>query len=109
MRWAWNQPLSPLEKLVLLALAEATDENGVSSPSISVLAIQCQLSSRTVQRAINALLNVGLLERTRRQRDDGASISSQYRLKVQGDDPWSGGHRSVKSEGSVRQARWGVT
>ena len=86
----WHQPLSPLQKLVLLALAEAADENGVSSPSISVLAIQCQLSSRTVQRVINSLLNADLLQRDRRQREDGSSISNQYQLKVQGDDPWSG-------------------
>lgn len=49
-------------------------------------ALWCRASCRLLS---NALLNVGPLERARRQRDDGASISNQYRLKVQGDDPWS--------------------
>ena len=38
MNWAWQQLLKPVPKLVLMALADAADDEGVCWPSVATLA-----------------------------------------------------------------------
>ncbi|MGB5255148.1 MAG: helix-turn-helix domain-containing protein, partial [Sedimenticolaceae bacterium] len=47
MNWAWRQALTPTLKLVLMALADAADDQGVCWPSVSTLAKKCSVSTRT--------------------------------------------------------------
>ena len=38
MNWAWRQKLKPVPKLVLMALADAADDNGICWPSVATVA-----------------------------------------------------------------------
>lgn len=86
IRWAWGQNLPSTHKLVLLALAYVADGNGQCSPSISSLAAQCGVSTRTVRRALRDLEADSLLTAEARLRPDGSTTSNQYALWM------SGGH-----------------
>ena len=56
MNWAWRQALTPTLKLVLMALADAADDQGVCWPSVSTLAKKCTVSTRAVQRSLRVLI-----------------------------------------------------
>ncbi|MHC4092903.1 MAG: helix-turn-helix domain-containing protein [Planctomycetota bacterium] len=89
MNWAWQQPLSPALKLILMALADAADDGGISWPSVSTIAVKCNLSTRTVRRGIQALIVSGLLVSEPRYRRDGSCASNRYRLQLSGGDKLS--------------------
>lgn len=57
-KWAWNQDVSPSEKLVLLALANYGE---TSFPSVELIAKMTGLSTRSVIRATKTLAAAGLL------------------------------------------------
>ena len=66
--WAWEQETSTAsEKLVLVALADHYNDNSNTAwPGIERLSKRCSLSPRTVLRAIEGLIELGLVKRTRR-------------------------------------------
>lgn len=86
MNWAWHQALKPVPKLVLMALADAADESGICWPSVSTVALKCNVSARTVRRSMQVLSADGLLVSEQRYRKDGSCSSNQYRLLLEGDD-----------------------
>ena len=86
MNWAWRQVLTPTLKLVLMALADAADDQGICWPSVSTLAKKCTVSKRTVQRSLRVLIGSGLLIAEPRRRRDGSSTSNRYRLLIAGGD-----------------------
>ena len=55
MTWAWQGPLPPGLKIVLLALADIADDEGVCWPGHRLLATKCSVTIRTVQRTIASL------------------------------------------------------
>jgi hypothetical protein len=63
MSLVWELTLPDSEKLVLLALADCADDEGVCWPSISTLARKCTKSERTVQCCIRSLEQRGHLGR----------------------------------------------
>lgn len=63
MSAAWVVPLQPVEKLVLLALADWANDDGVCWPSIKKLVEKTDASERTIQRAVSALVEKGHLTR----------------------------------------------
>jgi hypothetical protein len=66
MARAWDAELPPSEKLVLLALADAANDEGRCWPSVSTIERKSGQGERTVRRAIQALIKKGHL--TQRQR-----------------------------------------
>lgn len=84
MRWAWQQALAPPAKLLLMALADRADAQGVCWPSIPTLAQQCRLSPRTVQRLLQELAAAALLRTEPRFRADGSRTSNRYSLALGG-------------------------
>ncbi len=54
-QWAWRQGLAPTVKLVLVALAEFSDERGRCWPSVNTLADRTGLNRRSVFRALQQL------------------------------------------------------
>ena len=86
MNWAWRQALTPTLKLVVMALADAADDQGVCWPSVATLAKKCTVSTRTVQRALRVMIDRRLLIAEPRQRRDGSSTSNRYRLLIAGGD-----------------------
>jgi DNA-binding transcriptional ArsR family regulator len=84
MAWAWRQQLSGPEKLVLMALADHADEDGICWPGNAHIARKCNLSQRSVQRHIKNLIDNGYMTAHRRYRDTGGQTSNRYVLNVEG-------------------------
>ena len=61
MNKAWNTPLPLTHKMVLLALADASSDEGRCWPSILTMARKCGASDRTIQITIKALMKAGYL------------------------------------------------
>lgn len=59
----WEMDFSPVDKLVLLALADWANEDGKCWPSIAKIAAKTGCGERTVQRALREAENRGLLKR----------------------------------------------
>lgn len=89
MNWAWQQKLSPTPKLVLMALADAANDYGVCWPSVSTVATKCCVSTRTVRRVLQQLVDGGLMLSEQRYRKDGSCSSNRYRLQLEGGDKLS--------------------
>ena len=83
MNWVWTRRLRPSIKFVLLALADAADDNGICWPSIPTLANKTCLDDRSVQRILSNVKRDGLLDVERRYRKDGTPTSNRYRLTMQ--------------------------
>ncbi|MBH9537511.1 helix-turn-helix domain-containing protein [Novosphingopyxis sp. YJ-S2-01] len=66
MSKVWEIDLPDSEKIVLLALADAANDEGTCWPSMKTLATKCSKSDRTVQGAIQTLCKKGLLNRKER-------------------------------------------
>jgi DNA-binding MarR family transcriptional regulator len=91
MAWAFGQRIDPPAKLVLLALADhANGQTGLCIPGQKLLAEQCSMSVRTVQRHLQTLEARGLIRRETRMRGQGRGrTSDRYYLGDQGDNPAS--------------------
>lgn len=74
---------SPTAKLVLLALANYADADGLAYPSVKRMTVETGLCDRAVRKAIKALADIGALEIVTQRRPDGSQKSSQYRLTPQ--------------------------
>jgi hypothetical protein len=107
MNWAWQVPLPPAPKLVLLALADIADDGGTCWPGLNAIAGKCSITTRTVQRIIAALDDQSLLLIEPRYRADGSRTSNRYRLPL--DTPHDklspGGGADVR--GATTPVSWG--
>lgn len=64
MSWALDAPVSGTQKVVLIGIASHADRSGDNAwPSIETLAGYAHVDGRSVQRAINALIDMGLVMR----------------------------------------------
>jgi hypothetical protein len=63
MTAVWTVNLPDSEKIVLLALADCANDEGLCWPSMATLALKCSKSDRTVQAAIKSLVASGHMSR----------------------------------------------
>lgn len=83
MAWAAKRPCkNPINKLVLLMLANYADENNETWPSYSHLANLCECSERTAMRAVKALEEDGALTIEQRFSEGGKQTSNRFVLHV---------------------------
>ena len=61
INWAWDAPLPPTPKLVLMKLSDAADDNDFCFPSIPHVAAKSSVSERTVQRILQDLTREGYM------------------------------------------------
>ena len=66
--------------LVLNYLINRANADLTCFPAIKTIAKDCNMSARTVQRALNDLLEAGLIEKDSRFRDNGGQSSNLYSL-----------------------------
>jgi len=66
MAWAWEQPITANQKLVLLALADHADHKGICWPGLTGIAEKTGISRRQVQRLITQLEDARLVTRSKR-------------------------------------------
>lgn len=106
LNWAWAQrPQTSSQKLVLAALADRADDDGVCWPSTRWLAEKCQpMPAETVRRVLRELTEQGLVVKLRRQRrPDGTLGTWLFRLSVE--PPVTHDHWSPVSEPPVMGER----
>ena len=84
LNWAWEQPVAKAAtKLVLLALADHANADGECWPSMKRIAERSDISPRHVSRAIDELIDLGLVEKSNRRRHGGQYRGWDYRILVQ--------------------------
>lgn len=82
MVWAFEQELPCATKFVLVALADAADQDGKCWPSQAAIAKKCGLSRQHVNNIIGDLEVKGFVSHSNRRRDDGAVSSCEYSLNI---------------------------
>ena len=83
MSWAWEQATtSSGAKLVLLALADHANDDGVCWPGMKRIAEKCGMSSRQVSNHVTGLEECGLISTSRRCRDDHKYSTYLYQLNL---------------------------
>lgn len=65
-------------KTVYMYLKDRCNKNGQCYPAIGTIAMELQLSRRTVERAINDLVQAGLIVKEQRWRENGGKSSLLY-------------------------------
>ncbi len=79
LAWKTSFPGKPLKKLVLLCLADYTnDHEGYAWPSYDTMVDRCGASRRGIINAVNELEADGWLRREQRTRNDGQPTSNAY-------------------------------
>ncbi len=81
MNWASKQDCqNSTNKLILLMLANYSDENDSSYPSYKHLASLCSCTERTAMRSIDSLIQMGLVKKEGRYTQDGKQTSNRFIL-----------------------------
>ncbi|MCK5770060.1 helix-turn-helix domain-containing protein [Algiphilus sp.] len=82
MHWGWAQSLPPTQKLVLMAICDIADDDGLAWPSIRTIAKKCCVGTRTAQRVLRKLEQDGYLARSSRTTLAGRTTSNAYQLAL---------------------------
>ncbi len=97
--WSSEEPTEANERLLLLAIADAANEDGICWPSVKALARKCGVRPRTVRKNLARLIEQGFIERLERP-----GRSNVYRLRT----PESEDTRSPASPGPAGQPHPGT-
>lgn len=82
IKWAFKQPVSPTEKLVLLCIADHAHEKTQQCwPSVATIASESGYSRRTVFYAIESLVELGFISRDERF-NRNRQTSNRYTVNV---------------------------
>lgn len=108
LTWAFGCPISGNEKVVLLALADHADDDGVCWPSIRRIAEKGYISERSVQRILPKLVELGFVHMQDQISASGRTTARKYTLRVDESskslsegDKLSGGDTVVTGEGDT--------
>jgi hypothetical protein len=82
MSWAWQLDIPAGDKLVLMALADHSTDEGFCWPGVRGIAEKCNLDPRTVNRHTASLVKRGHVIRLERYREDGSQTSNAYHLCI---------------------------
>lgn len=82
LSWAWEQKLKPGPKLVLLALADHADHEGVCWPGFDGLAAKTGMSRSTVIENVKQLVALELVTVEKRADSNGHRASNRYILHI---------------------------
>ena len=108
MAWAFDQkPGGPSSQaLVFLHVANRADPTGLAFPLVDTIAAECEIGNRSVRRALDALDDIGLLERVRVRRSDGNWGGYLYRLPFAGAEPVDPANLPSWTSNTEIPARW---
>jgi predicted transcriptional regulator len=76
----YKADLSQRATLVIFYLINRSDQENTCFPSIKTIAKECNISTRTVQRALNDLEKAGFITRESRFHEQGGQRSNLYHL-----------------------------
>ena len=77
---AWETNQSGNDLLVLLALCDFSNDEGLSYPSLKTLCNKAKVSKTTLSYILKAYQEIGVLTRTRRTRDNNSDTSTLYQI-----------------------------
>ena len=77
---AWETSQSGNDLLVLLALCDFSNDEGLSYPSLKTLCNKAKVSKTTLSYILKAYQEIGVLTRTRRTRDNNSDTSTLYQI-----------------------------
>lgn len=80
--WAWDIPLKPTAKLVLLRLADFANEHGGCFASYDRLTSDVNVSKNTIIKALKDLEDAGYLTKTKNLRDNGGFSANSFVLNM---------------------------
>lgn len=83
MSLVWQTKLKGATKMLLLALADSANDEGVTWPSLNTLAKKCSISRREVCRSLRELIEIGVLSKQPRERINGSNSSNCYFIQLQ--------------------------
>jgi hypothetical protein len=104
MVWAWKQDVTSTECLVLLALADHANGDGLCWPGQKGLGAKCKVARETINRTIKALEAKGKLLIIARSDEVGRPVANQYQLCMK-----QGGTVTDDDRGSDSGSQGGVT
>lgn len=82
INWAFSLPIEPRAKLVLIALADNASDDFRAWPSLATLAAKTSQSTKTVQRRLQVLEELGVCTRMKRYRENGSRTSDLFCLLI---------------------------
>lgn len=82
MTWAFELPLEPRAKFVLVAIGDNARDDGVAWPSRDTIAKKSSQSRATVNRRMRILSELGVLEVKERFREDGTQTTDEIRINL---------------------------
>jgi hypothetical protein len=80
MNWAFEQDLQPPLKVILLALADWADGDGIAFPGQKSLSEKTSIPERSLRRHLAELEELGYIARRRRTTAGGQRTSDEYKL-----------------------------
>ncbi len=80
MNKAWETDASGNDLLVLLALCDFSNDEGLSYPSLKTLADKVKISKTTLSYILRAYDEIGVITRDKRQRDNKSHTSTMYKI-----------------------------
>ncbi|MFE6645699.1 helix-turn-helix domain-containing protein [Nocardioides sp. NPDC057772] len=89
-------PQHPAQRLMMLALADSANDQGVTWPSVATLAEKCSVVPRTAQRTLANLEADGWIE----TRSGGTNRTNVYQLRLDRLDPELSGQPAMPSAGA---------
>lgn len=82
MSAVWDLELKPISKLLLLALADNANDQGVCWPSISHIMKKTSLARRTVETNLQVLISLNLIQSENRYKNNGSLMSNCYTITL---------------------------
>lgn len=82
MNWAWEQVLGVSHKIVLVALADHADNDGVCWPGMAWVSEKTGVKKRTLIKVIHELEREGLITVERRKGEQGKQDTNRYLLDL---------------------------
>lgn len=76
----YDHELNHRAKAVYIYLKDHANREGTCWPGINTIAAGVSLSRSTVKRALNDLVKAGLVEKSKRWRENGSASSNLYRV-----------------------------
>lgn len=108
MSLVWSTPLKGATKMLLLALADSANDEGVTWPSLNTLSKKCSISVKQICTSLNYLIEANLLSKEFRDRPNGSSSSNCYFLDVYNISILSRGGTELSSEGVLNSVQRGT-
>lgn len=78
----YESDLSQRATLVIFYLINRADQENTCFPSVKTIGKECNISTRTVQRALNDLVEAGFIVRESRFHEQGGQRSNLYHLMI---------------------------